>query len=120
MIGVYKSEPLKPVIDADHMPFHQIIRKLGLAVENKDAASKQTPESPLRHSSFAEFECIEKRRCSPVCNAPRIYIERPTATITFGHTQETAGIGLVGIGGPSGPEPAGLNLLRATSGESDS
>ena len=30
MIGVYKSEPLKPVIDADHMPFHQIIRKLGL------------------------------------------------------------------------------------------
>jgi len=33
VIGVYKSESLKPVIDADHMPFHQIIRKLGLAAE---------------------------------------------------------------------------------------
>ena len=30
MIGVYKSESLKPVIDAGHMPFYQIIRKLGL------------------------------------------------------------------------------------------
>jgi len=32
VIGVYKSESLKPVIDADHMPFHQIIRKLGLGL----------------------------------------------------------------------------------------
>ena len=30
MIGVYTFKSLKPVIDADHMPFHQIIRKLGL------------------------------------------------------------------------------------------
>jgi len=30
VIGVYKSESLKPVIDAGHMPFYQIIRKLGL------------------------------------------------------------------------------------------
>jgi len=30
LIGVYKSKSLKPVIDAGHMHFYQIIRKLGL------------------------------------------------------------------------------------------
>ena len=42
MIGVYKSESLKPVIDADHMPFHQIIRKLGLGVQDGEEANLGT------------------------------------------------------------------------------
>ena len=47
VIGVYKSESLKPVIDADHMPFHQIIRKLGLGVKYVSVPNRST-RSPER------------------------------------------------------------------------
>ena len=47
VIGVYKSESLKPVIDAGHMPFYQIIRKLGL-VERDQPCPAQAQVVPLR------------------------------------------------------------------------
>jgi len=43
LIGVYKSKSLKPVIDAGHMHFYQIIRKLGLAGVTDTNGLRQIP-----------------------------------------------------------------------------
>ena len=59
MIGVYKSESLKPVIDADHMPFHQIIRKLGLGESYESLANVQLPS--WNHAHFSGRRTNEVR-----------------------------------------------------------
>src|SRR6516165_3566295 len=60
VIGVYKSESLKPVIDAGHMPFYQIIRKLGLALTLRCA--RRYLIAPGRPGLSARPDSVDRRK----------------------------------------------------------